>query len=177
MEKHNVPKVIFKTRIKDDSITEGNPYVWKNVTSDDIFKGKRVVVFALPGAYTPTCSSTHLPKYDALYDQILSEGVNEVYCLAVNDAFVMNAWANELGIRNIKLLPDGSAEFTRLMGMLVKKDNLGFGKRSWRYSMVVNDGIIEKMFIEPNKQDDCPEDPHVNSDADTMLNYLKDNKA
>jgi thioredoxin-dependent peroxiredoxin len=174
MEEQKIPtKIIFKTRVLDESITEGNPYDWKNLNSDEIFKGKKVVIFSLPGAYTPTCSSTHLPTYEKLYDEIISTGIDEIYCLAVNDAFVMNSWGNELNIKKVKLIPDGSGEFTRLMGMLVKKDNLGFGLRSWRYSMVVNDGVIEKMFIEPGKEDNCPEDPHVISDAPTMLDYLK----
>ncbi len=176
MEEKTVPKVIFKTRVKDDSVTDGNPYVWKDLSTDDIFGGKRVVVFSLPGAFTPTCSSTHLPFYEKLCEKIKEQGVDEVYCLSVNDAFVMNEWGRDLGIENVKLIPDGSGDFTRGMGMLVKKDNLGFGMRSWRYSMVVNDGKVEKMFIEPGKEDNHEEDPHVNSDANTMLEYLKENK-
>jgi peroxiredoxin len=176
MEIRRIPSVVFKIRVKDESVKDGNPYVWKDLSSDEISKGKRIVIFALPGAYTPTCSSTHLPKYDLYYDEIKSQGVDEVYCLAVNDAFVMNAWGKELEVKNVKLLPDGSAKFTRQMGMLVDKDNLGFGFRSWRYSMVVDDGVIEEMFIEPGFSDNCPEDPHIISDAETMLNYLKNSK-
>ena len=168
-----VPEVVFKTRVRDESVEGPNPYRWQDVSSDDIFKGKKVVVFALPGAFTPTCSSTHLPGFDEKYEEFKSLGVDEIYCLSVNDAFTMFQWGIHQGVKNVKLLPDGSGEFTRMMGMLVKKDNLGFGDRSWRYSMLVNDGKIERLFAEPGKQDNCPTDPFEVSDADTMLNSLK----
>tara|TARA_Y100000034_G_scaffold70987_1_gene85572 strand:+ start:5811 stop:6347 length:537 start_codon:yes stop_codon:yes gene_type:complete len=172
-----VPSVVFKTRVRDESIEGDNPFTWKDVSSDDVFKGKRIVVFALPGAFTPTCSSIHLPGYEKFYDNIKSEGVDEVYCLSVNDAFVMFQWGKHQESEKIKLLPDGNGEFTRKMGMLVKKEDLGFGDRSWRYSMVVNDGVIEKIFIEPGFEDNCPTDPFEVSDAETMLNYLKESKS
>lgn len=172
----HVPHVVFKTRVRDESIGGENPFRWQDVTTDDIFKDKRVVVFALPGAFTPTCSSTHLPGYETHYEEIKSLGVDEVYCLSVNDAFVMFQWAKNLGATKVKMLPDGSADFTRGMEMLVKKNNLGFGERSWRYSMVVNNGEIEKIFIEPGFSDDCPTDPFEVSDAPTMVEYLKSTK-
>lgn len=168
-----VPNVVFKTRVRDESVEGPNPYRWQDMTTEDIFKGKKIVLFALPGAFTPTCSSTHLPRYEELYDEIKAQGVDEVICLSVNDAFVMFQWGKAQGVEKIFLLPDGSGEFTRKMGMLVNKDNLGFGARSWRYSMVVNDMKIEKMFIEPDFGDNCPTDPFEVSDADTMLAYLK----
>lgn len=168
-----VPDVIFKTRVRDESVEGQNPFRWQDRTTKEIFGGKRVVLFALPGAFTPTCSSTHVPGYEKLYDQIRAQGIDEVMCLSVNDAFVMFQWGRHQGVQNIFLLPDGSGEFTRKMGMLVNKDNLGFGMRSWRYSMVVNDGKIEKMFIEPGISDNCPDDPFETSDAETMLAYLK----
>jgi len=143
------------------------------VSSEEIFDGKKVIVFALPGAFTPTCSSTHLPGYERHYEEFKALGIDEIYCLSVNDAFTMFQWGRHQGVKNVKLLPDGSAKFTRLMGMLVKKDNLGFGDRSWRYSMLVEDGKITKLFQEEGKCDDCPTDPFEVSDADTMLNYLK----
>jgi len=174
--RNRVPFVTFKTRVRDESIGGDNPFRWQDVTSDEIFKGKRVIVFALPGAFTPTCSSTHLPGYEAKYDELGSLGIDEVYCLSVNDAFVMYQWGKHQGVEKVKLLPDGSAEFTRKMGMLVAKDNLGFGMRSWRYSMVVDDGTIEQVFVEPNLGDDCPSDPFEVSDVDTMLGYLKQQK-
>jgi thioredoxin-dependent peroxiredoxin len=176
MEERNVPDVVFKTRVRDESVEGPNPYRWQDVTTKEIFGGKRIVVFALPGAFTPTCSSTHLPGYEELYEQMLAQGVDEVYCLSVNDAFVMFQWGKSLGIEKVKLLPDGTGEFTRKMGMLVHKDNLGFGLRSWRYSMVVDNGKIEKMFVEPGFSDDCPTDPFELSDAPTMLEYLKKSK-
>ena len=171
-----VPNVVFKTRVRDESVEGPNPFRWQDLTTDDIFGGKRVVLFALPGAFTPTCSSTHLPKYEELYDEIKAQGVDEVICLSVNDAFVMFQWGKQQGLKNIFLLPDGSGEFTRKMGMLVNKDNLGFGMRSWRYSMVVDDKKIEKMFIEPDFGDNCLTDPFEVSDAETVLAYLKDSK-
>jgi len=168
-----VPEVTFKTRVRDDSIGGDNPFRWQDVTSDEIFKGKRVVLFALPGAFTPTCSSTHLPGYEKHYDDLKALGIDDVYCLSVNDAFSMYQWGKQLGAKNVKLLPDGNGDFTRGMDMLVKKENLGFGDRSWRYSILVNDGVVEKMFSEPGKMDNCPEDPFTCSDVETMLNYLK----
>lgn len=168
-----VPDVVFKTRVRDESVGGPNPFRWQDRTTAELFGGKRVVLFALPGAFTPTCSSTHLPGYEKLYDQIKAQGIDEVICLSVNDAFVMFQWAKNLGVEKVFVLPDGSGEFTRKMGMLVQKDNLGFGMRSWRYSMVVDDGKIEKMFIEPEFGDNCPTDPFEVSDADTMLEYLQ----
>jgi thioredoxin-dependent peroxiredoxin len=168
-----VPDVVFKTRVRDESIGGPNPFTWKDLTTKDIFAGKRVVLFALPGAFTPTCSTTHAPRYEALYDDIKAQGVDEIVCLSVNDAFVMFQWAKNLGVSKIFMVPDGNGDFSRKMGMLVEKDNLGFGMRSWRYSMVVKDGAIEKIFIEPDFGDNCPTDPFEVSDADTMLAYLK----
>jgi len=172
-----VPNVVFKTRVRDESVGGSNPFRWQDRTSEEIFGGKRVVVFSLPGAFTPTCSSTHLPRYEELYDEIKAQGVDEVICLSVNDAFVMFQWGKHQGASKVFLLPDGNGDFTRQMGMLVQKDNLGFGMRSWRYSMVVKDGNIEKMFVEPGYEDNCPTDPFEVSDADTMLAYLKEAKA
>jgi peroxiredoxin len=171
-----VPDVVFKTRVRDESIGGENPFRWQDVTTSDIFAGKKIVVFSLPGAFTPTCSSTHLPRYEELYDEIKAQGVDEIYCLSVNDAFVMYQWGLKLGANKVKLLPDGNGEFTRKMGMLVDKSNLGFGLRSWRYSMLVNDGKIEKVFSEAGYSDNCPTDPFEVSDADTMLAYLKGSK-
>jgi peroxiredoxin len=169
----NVPNIVFKTRVHDESIGGDNPFRWQDVTSTKIFSGKSIVVLALPGAFTPTCSSTHLPGFEAKYDELKAKGVDEVYCLSVNDAFTMFQWSKHLGVENVKMLPDGNGDFTRMMGMLVKKENLGFGDRSWRYSMHVVDGEIKKMFAEPGQEDNCPDDPFTCSDIDTMLDYLK----
>lgn len=171
--KLTVPNITFKTRVRDTNVEGENPFRWQDVTSDDIFSGKKVVVFALPGAFTPTCSSTHLPGFDAKYQELKAQGIDEVYCLSVNDAFSMFQWSKNLGVKNVKMLPDGNAEFTRLMGMLVKKENLGFGDRSWRYSMIVDNGEISALFSEPGKMDNCPDDPFTCSDVDTLLNHLK----
>jgi len=141
---------------------------WQTRTSDDIFKDRTVVVFSLPGAFTPTCSSTHLPGYNELAAVFKENGVDEIVCLSVNDTFVMNAWAENQAAENITLIPDGNGDFTKAMGLLVDKSELGFGHRSWRYSMLVKNGMIEKMFIEPNK----PGDPFEVSDAETLLHYI-----
>jgi len=159
LEGKSVPKVTFKTRTNDQ---------WKDVTSDDIFTDQTVVVFSLPGAYTPTCSSTHLPRYNELARVLRDNGVDQIVCLSVNDGFVMNEWKQDQEADEIILLPDGNGEFTAGMGLLVDKSKLGFGKRSWRYSMLVKNGVIEKMFIEPESEGD----PLEVSDADTMLKYI-----
>jgi len=168
-----VPKAVFKTRVRDESVGGDNPFRWQDVSSDEIFGGKRIIVFALPGAFTPTCSSTHLPRYEELYDRFKAQGIDDIYCLSVNDAFVMFQWSKQVGAKHVKMLPDGNGEFTRKMGMLVDKENLGFGMRSWRYAMVVKDGEIEKMFVEPEFGDNCPTDPFEVSDADTVLAWLE----
>ncbi len=158
-EGQNAPKVTFHTRQEHE---------WVDLTSDDIFKGKTVIVFSLPGAFTPTCSSSHVPRFNQLAPVFKAHGVDEIICISVNDAFVMNEWKAEQKADQITFLPDGNGDFTDGMGMLVDKDDLGFGKRSWRYSMLVKDGVVEKMFIEP----DVAGDPYGASDADTMLNYI-----
>ncbi len=168
-----VPHATMRTRVRNDALGGPNPFEWKALTSDDVFKGKRIVLFALPGAFTPTCSTSHLPRYEELYDEFKRLGIDEVVCLSVNDAFVMYQWGRGQNADKVFLLPDGNAEFTRKMGMLVDKGNLGFGKRSWRYAMYVVDGEIEKIFIEDGFDDDAPADPFEVSDADTMLEYLK----
>ena len=169
-----VPDVVFKARVRDESVGGDNPFRWQDRTSQEIFGGKRTIVFSLPGAFTPTCSTSHLPRYEELYDEFTALGVDQIVCLSVNDAFVMYQWGKNMGASRVMLLPDGNGEFTRKMGMLVDKSNLGFGMRSWRYSMFVNDGMIEKMFAEPEYADNCPTDPFEVSDADTMMAYLKE---
>jgi glutaredoxin-like protein len=159
LEGKPVPQVTFKTR-------PGNE--WRDLTTDDLFKGKTVVVFALPGAFTPTCSSAHLPRYNELAPVLRENGVDDILCIAVNDAFVMNSWQSGQEANNITMIPDGNGDFAQGMGLLVDKRDLGFGQRSWRYSMLVKNGIIDKVFIEPDKEGD----PFEVSDADTMLGYI-----
>ena len=171
--RNRVPNVVFKTRVRNEALGGPNPFEWKDLTTDDIFKGKNVVLFSLPGAFTPTCSTSHLPRYEELYEEFKEQGVDAVVCLSVNDAFVMFQWGKSQQAKNVFLLPDGNAEFTRKMGMLVDKCNLGFGQRSWRYSMYVEDGEIKQLFAEPGYEDNCPTDPFQVSDADTMMDYLK----
>ena len=158
-EGQRVPNVTFRVRANNE---------WKDVSSTDLFAGKTVVVFSLPGAFTPTCSSTHLPRYNELAPAFFANGVDSILCVSVNDTFVMNEWAKDQESANVILVPDGNAEFTAGMGMLVDKTDLGFGERSWRYSMLVKDGVVQKMFIEPQK----PGDPFEVSDADTLLAYV-----
>jgi peroxiredoxin len=172
IEGTHVPHVIFKTRVYDEKITP-NPYRWHDVCSEEIFSNKNIVLFALPGAFTPTCSSFHLPGYEGHYEEFKKCGVDEVYCLSVNDAFVMWNWMKEQEVKNLKFIPDGSGDFTRALGMMVKKENLGFGERSWRYSMYVENGLIQKTFIEAGFSDNSEDDPFDVSDAETMLVYLK----
>ncbi|MBK8817237.1 MAG: peroxiredoxin [Methylococcaceae bacterium] len=172
----SVPDVIFKTRVRDESIGGENPFRWQDVSTSDIFVGKKIIVLALPGAFTPTCSNKHLPGFEAKYQELMGLGIDEVYCLSVNDAFVMFQWGKHLDIKPVKMLPDGNGEFTRGMDMLVKKDNVGFGNRSWRYSMLVDDRKIIKVFSEPGKIDNCPDDPFTVCGVETMLNYLEQNK-
>lgn len=167
------PNVTLKTRMRDESIRGDGPYKWEDVQTKDLFNGKKIVLFSLPGAFTPTCSSTHLPGYEKKYQELKDLGVDEVYCISVNDAFVMNKWGEDLSVSKVKLLPDGSGDFTREMGMLVKKDNLGFGERSWRYSMFVDDGNIKKTFVEEGFSDNFEDDPFEVSDVDTMIEYIK----
>ena len=159
LEGQRIPDVTFRTR---------QGHEWLDVTSDEVFSGKSVVLFSLPGAFTPTCSSSHVPRYNQLVPQFTANGIDDVICVSVNDAFVMNEWQRSQGADRVTFLPDGNGEFSDKMGLLVGKEDLGFGKRSWRYSMLVRDGVIEKMFIEPEEDGD----PYGVSDADTMLKYL-----
>ena len=164
-----VPSISWMAR----KIPEGQTdYDWIPESSSDLFDGKRVVLFALPGAFTPTCSSTHLPGYETKYEDILEQDVDEVYCLSVNDSFVMNAWFSSLGIESVKPIADGNGHFTRHMGMLVKKEAVDFGYRSQRYSMVIDNGRVEMIFVEDGKEDNFAGDPFDVSDSESMLNYL-----
>ena len=172
----NIKQHTFKFREGDSDEKGGCTFIggtWKDVTTDDLFKGKRVVMFSLPGAFTPTCSSEELPSYDRMYNEFKELGIDDVYCVSVNDAFVMNAWARDLEIKHVKMIPDGCGTFTSNMGMLVAKPKQGFGMRSWRYAAIVNNGEVEKMFEEPgfnNFSDD--DDPYVVSKPEIVKNYL-----
>ena len=161
-EGQSIPDVTFHTYTNN---------AWVDISSKEIFDGKNVIVFSLPGAFTPTCSSAHVPRFNQLHSVLKANGVDEIVCMSVNDTFVMNEWGKDQHADNITLIPDGNGDFTEAMGLLVDKEALGFGKRSWRYSMYVKDGVIDKMFIEPNQ----PGDPFEVSDADTMLNYIAPN--
>ena len=183
-ENFKLPSVVFKTRTRIES-SEENPFEWKDLTTDDYFKDKKCILFSLPGAFTPTCSSSHLPGYENLYDEFKKLGIDEVYCLSVNDAFVMRRWGldqgleedltpGSLGFKKVKLIPDGACKFTRGVGMSCTwESERGFGERSWRYSALVMDGVVKKVFIEQPMVQDSGPDPFEVSDAKTMLDYVK----
>ena len=163
-EQYQVPEVQFQFR-------EGGEFVTR--TTAELFNNKRVVIFSLPGAFTPTCSAYQLPGFEEKYDDFIGLGIDDIYCISVNDGFVMNAWAQDQNIDKVKLIPDGNAYFTRSMGQLVMKSNLGFGERSWRYAAVVDNGMIEKLFEEPGKQDNAKEDPYGETSPEKVLKYVK----
>ena len=170
MQGRKLPDVTFKTRVRDAAVGGANPFRWQDVTTADVFAGKRVVVFSLPGAFTPTCSNEQCPAFERLYDEFKAAGIDEVICVTVNDAFVVYQWARHLGVEKVRFLPDGSGHFTRRMGMLVDKDHLGFGYRSWRYAMVVDDGVIEQWFEEPGINDAGEDDdPYTMTTPEVVL--------
>ncbi|MDO6413045.1 peroxiredoxin [Sphingomonas sp. BIUV-7] len=174
----DVPDIVFKTRVRDETVEGPNPFRWQDVKTSDIFAGKRIVVFSLPGAFTPTCSNEQCPAYERYFADFQKQGVSDVYCISVNDAFVMYQWGKQLGVDKIKLLPDGSADFTRRMGMLIRKDHVGFGERSWRYAMIVDDGKITGWFEEPGINDQgLDDDPYGESAPDKVLAWLETHPA
>jgi peroxiredoxin len=171
-----IPDVTLKTRVRDESVGGPNPFRWQDRQTTELFGRGRVVVFALPGAFTPTCSTEQCPAFERQYDELRAAGADEVYCLSVNDAFVMFQWGKNLGLSKVKLVPDGSGDFTRRMGMLIKKEHLGFGERSWRYAMVIDDGIVTGWFEEPGINDvGADEDPYTESTPDKVLAWLRNN--
>ena len=167
----NLPSVNFEIRVRDESIGGDNPFKWE--TKSTLLFGKKSILFSLPGAFTPTCSTYQLPDFNKLYDEFKSLGIDEIYCISVNDSFVMNAWAKNQNIDKIKVIPDGNGEFTRKMGMLVDKKNLGFGQRSWRYAAIIDDCNILETFIEPGFEDNCQDDPYGESSPQNILEFLK----
>ena len=163
-EQYQVPQVQFQFRENGEFVTR---------STSELFNNKRVIVFSLPGAFTPTCSAYQLPGFEEKYDDFKVLGIDEVYCISVNDAFVMNAWAKDQNIEKVKLIPDGNAYFTRSMGYLVNKSNIGFGSRSWRYAMVVDNGIIEKILVEDGMRDNADTDPYRETTPENVFEYLK----
>lgn len=163
-EGYRIPEVEFIFR-------ENGEFVTRN--SSDLFSGKRVVIFSLPGAFTPTCSAYQLPGFEEKFSDFSALGIDAIYCISVNDGFVMNAWAKDQNIKNVQLIPDGNAYFTRSMGMLVRKSNLGFGERSWRYAAIVDDGTIEKLFVESGQTDNATSDPYQETTPEKVYEYVK----
>ncbi|AKK19877.1 peroxiredoxin [Candidatus Liberibacter africanus] len=175
MRKFTIPEVIFHTRVSKELPDGSKDFQWKDVSTQDLFSNKKVFLFALPGAFTPTCSNRQLPGFEKIYEDLRCHGIDEVYCLSVNDAFVMNAWGKSLEIKNVKLLPDGSGEFTRKMGMLVCKDNVGFGFRSWRYGALIENMVVTRWFIEEGFSDNHATDPYEISSPENVLQVIKKN--
>ena len=168
-----VPDVTFKTRVRDESIAGPNPYRWQDMTTADYFAGKRVVVFSLPGAFTPTCSTYQLPGFESMQPEFKEKGIDDIYCVSVNDAFVMNKWAKDQCVERVKVIPDGNGEFTEGLDMLVNKRHLGFGYRSWRYAMIVDDGVITHWFEEPGKnQTGADADPYGETSPENVMTNL-----
>ena len=167
-----VPNVVFKTRVRDEAVGGDNPYRWQDMTTDDYFANKKVILFSLPGAFTPICSTFQLPTFEKMYDDFKAKGVDEIYCMSVNDSYVMNKWAQDQGLKNVKVIPDGGGHFTKGMNMLVEKDPEGFGYRSWRYAVLVDNKKIEKWFIEDGKVDNCDSDPYEATKPENILTAL-----
>jgi len=159
-----LPQINFRVR----SLGE-----WQNTNTDTYFKDKKVILFSLPGAFTPTCSNQQLPGFEKLANVFKEHGIDEIYCMSVNDSFVMNAWADKQKLENVKVIPDGNGEFTEKVGMLCSKRDKCFGDRSWRYAAIINDGVVEKVFEEPGKADDLSEDPYGESSPENVLKFLQ----
>ncbi|MEP7221987.1 MAG: peroxiredoxin [Novosphingobium sp.] len=173
MINRTIPEVTLKTRVRDESIEGSNPFRWQDLPVREAFAGRKVVIFSLPGAFTPTCSNHQVPGFEALYDQFKAAGADEIYCVSVNDAFVMYQWGKNMGLENVKLLPDGSGTFTRHMGMLINKDHVGFGMRSWRYAMIVEDNVVTSWFEEPGINDvGADSDPYGETAPEKVLAAL-----
>ena len=169
-----VPNVIWPIRVRDESIGGDNPFRWEELKASDIFKDRRVLVFSLPGAFTPTCSTMQVPGFVENAELIKSLGIDDIYVISVNDTFTMRKWMIDQDcLGKIEFIPDGNGEFTEGMGMLVEKRNLGFGSRSWRYAMIVDDFVVEKFFEEPGLEDNCETDPYGETSPEAVINYLK----
>jgi len=168
-----VPNVVFHTRVRDDNLDGPNPYRWAQVSTFELFGDKTILAFSLPGAFTPTCSTYQVPRFEEMYSKFRALGIDDVYCISVNDAFVMNAWAKKQGIENVKMIPDGSGHFTRHMGMLIDKDNLGFGMRSWRYAFLARNMEIAGSWIEPGFKDLAVDDPYGETNPEKIYEDLK----
>lgn len=164
-----LPDIVFHLRERDETIEGDNPFKWVRKTTGELFSGKKVIIFGLPGAFTPTCSNSQLPNYEKMYEDFTSYGVDEIWCTSVNDSFSMYQWAKGLNIKNVKMLPDGNGEFASRLGMLVDKSNLGFGNRSWRYAMLVDNLEVKIMAMEPGKMNNCPTDPYGPSSPEEFI--------
>ncbi len=138
-EGEKLPSVKFK-QVTSDGLSE--------VSTDEVFGGKKVVLFAVPGAFTPTCSAKHLPGFVQHADELKAKGVDAIACLSVNDAFVMDAWAKSQNADGVTMLADGNGEFTKAVGLEMDGSGFGLGTRSQRYAMLVEDGTVKKLAVE-----------------------------
>lgn len=151
---------------------------WHEMKLADQYGDGKFVIFGLPGAFTPTCSNHQLPDYDSLAGEFaLYGGIDTIFCVSVNDPFVMNAWFDQQDIKNVIPVPDGNADLTQALGMYVQKRNLNFGARSWRYALVVDGATktVLKAFVEPGFSDNHESDPYEVSDPQTVLDWCKAN--
>ncbi len=172
--RETAPFVKFNTRVRHEAVGGDNPFRWQEMNTNDYFANRKVLLFSLPGAFTPTCSTMQLPTFEKLYDAFVDKGFDAVYCMSVNDSYVMNAWSKDQNLKNVKVIPDGNGEFTRQMGMLVEKRPECFGMRSWRYAVVVDNLKITQWFVEPGYQDNCLSDPYSVTNPESILDNLFD---
>ena len=172
---HSMPENIeIQTRVRDDSIEGDNPFRWETVTTNDLFEDKRVLVIGLPGAFTPTCSTSQVPDFAEAAEEIKSYGVQKIYVVSVNDAFTMRKWLIDLGVEDkLDFIPDGNCELTNALGMAISKQNLGMGVRSWRYAMLVDNMWIEQVWVEEGLEPDCESDPYEQSTPENVIEHLK----
>ena len=159
----SLPEVILPIRVDGEFV---------ELNTKEQFADKRVILFGLPGAFTPTCSEEQLPGFESKFAEFQEKGIDEIYCVSVNDSFVMNSWFDSLGIKNVRPLPDGNGEFTHEIGAECRKSNVGFGMRSWRYTVVANNGIVESVYIEEGYKDNSETDPYEVSTPENVLENL-----
>ena len=171
--KKKLPTSDFYLRTLYETQEKEKKYKWSLVKTEELFSPKKIIIFSLPGAFTPTCSTYQLPGFEKLFNEFSNNGINSIYCISVNDAFVMNSWGKQHDINNVKMIPDGNGEFTRKIGMLVEKNNLGFGLRSWRYAIICENHNILESFIEDGYEDNYDEDPYEKTKPENILNFLK----
>ena len=172
-----IPNTTFFFRKENPNFTGIDKNDWFPEKSQDLLVGKKVIIVGVPGPFTPVCSGFQVPQFEKYYNDFKFEyGIEEIYITAVADFFVMDAWKKSLNLKNLKMLPDGSGDWARLNGMLVNRAEWGYGYRSWRYAMIVDNLIIERMFCEPNPEDMIGNDPYGESAPQNILEWLSRKK-